>query len=198
MSAKNELNELIEDIDSAIGDVIEEVKMRRWVKRLRVIGDCVDTGLAEAIAEMRCHSDKADAAAASEAKPLIDRLYELRTYLAGQALYDHACTCRDAMAAITSERAASAKAWEKVIERLPKTADGVPITFGMEVWSPDPAGGTFSPPVSGLVNGIYAKNFDDYKGECTIGYGDWEAGNQELFSTHEAAIAAHSAEDKNR
>ena len=101
-------------------------------------------------------------------------------------------TLRSQLSTVTRERDAAVK----VIERLPKTADGVPITFGMEVWADDPDGGSFTPPVSGLVDGIYAKNFDEYKGECTIGFGENEAGNGDVYSTRDAALSGENPQPR--
>lgn len=86
----------------------------------------------------------------------------------------------------------------ELLAKLPKTADGVPIVYGMTVWYFDeeaetPVDATWfghGDFVSTTVTAVYTKGFSEYVGDVTVGVaGDWEGGNLEVFSTREAAIA---------
>lgn len=84
---------------------------------------------------------------------------------------------------------------EAVIEKLPKTADGVPISPGMTVYMecPDPkywrveAGTIIETTADSITVG---RGFKEYSGEFTICGEDLECGNLDFYSTREAALAA--------
>lgn len=107
-----------------------------------------------------------------------------------------------AVAQVESAFAPLRDEFAKLVEAMPKTADGVPIVFGMDVWffdeeANEPADakwvsrGDF---VKSKVNGIYRSQFIDkslYKGVAAIGVeAHWEGGNEDVWSTREAAMAS--------
>lgn len=112
-----------------------------------------------------------------------------------EANTDLVVTARNELPGILARLAAV----EAIVATLHKTADGVPIVFGMTAWFFDeeaqyPHDGTWDSNgdfVETIVNAIYAKNFDSYAGEVTVGVAaDWEGGNGEVWSTRAAAIAS--------
>lgn len=105
-----------------------------------------------------------------------------------EALHNEIVRLRSALARVTAE-------CEGLSLGVPKTADGVPITFGMTVFMADPDGNPWpepAEPVSGQVTGIYASSHD-YPGGVCIGFGDWEGGNLEVYSSRDAFFARHAA-----
>ena len=88
----------------------------------------------------------------------------------------------------------------EIVRRLPVTADGVPIIYGMEVWYWDeeeepPRDATWDSRgdfVKTTINGVFAKNFKEYAGEVTVSVAadSWEGGNGDVYSTREAALSA--------
>lgn len=79
---------------------------------------------------------------------------------------------------------------EAIVEKLPKTADGVPITPGMKVWGTSPFGGVRDPATAQL-RGF----FDEYPiFACEWGH---NVAGRECYSTREAALAASKKEATN-
>ena len=82
---------------------------------------------------------------------------------------------------------------EAIVAKLPKTADGVPITPGMEVWwivdeDPEYWGESIGTPTKRhVVTTCFGLGFPEYKGTHTVQMDDLECGNFDLHSTREAA-----------
>lgn len=70
-----------------------------------------------------------------------------------------------------------------IVDKLPVTADGVPIVPGMKVWKL--ADGNFGEAYGEVVAGIYP-----VAGDMCVGNTGWEALPGEVYSTRDAAIAS--------
>ena len=98
---------------------------------------------------------------------------------------ENAASIVNAAAEITRLRA--------IVDKLPKTADGVPITPGMEVWwivdeDPEYWGESIGTPTKRhVVTTCFGLGFPEYKGTHTVQMDDLECGNFDLHSTREAA-----------
>lgn len=68
----------------------------------------------------------------------------------------------------------------EIVEKLPVTADGVPITPGMKLWTDND--GEIE---SGTITSLYPVN-----GEMMVGCSGWEQAPRDCYSTREAALAA--------
>jgi hypothetical protein len=112
-----------------------------------------------------------------------------------------ACAAREDIPALLSALDALRRERDEAraaLDKLPRTADGVPIVPGMTLYleCPDPAWWRLEPGsiVSVVADSItVGKGFDEYKGTHTICGEDVECGNLDCYSTLDAARAALAA-----
>lgn len=90
---------------------------------------------------------------------------------------------------------------QTIISKLPKTADGVPVVPGMDVYAYHDDSEYFGDDtiLCGDVNHITSGlGFKEYKGTVTISVGsDYECGNMECYSTRASAEAAKGGGESN-